>query len=49
MPGHYEGDLVVGPVGTTAAIGTLVERTSGHLTAFHLPLDRTATATTSPG
>jgi len=47
LPGHYEGDLVVGPAGTTAAIGTLVERTSGHLTAFHLPLDRTATATTA--
>jgi len=47
LPGHYEGDLVVGPLGTTAAIGTLVERTSGHLTAFHLPLDRTAAATTA--
>ncbi|MET1006548.1 MAG: IS30 family transposase [Propionibacteriaceae bacterium] len=47
LPGHYEGDLVVGPVGTTAAIGTLVERTSGHLTTFHLPLQRTAAATTA--
>jgi IS30 family transposase len=47
LPGHYEGDLVVGPIGTTAAIGTLVERTSGHLTPFHLPLDRTAAATTA--
>jgi transposase, IS30 family len=45
IPGHYEGDLVVGPLGTTAAIGTLVERTSGHLTGFHLPLDRTSRAT----
>jgi IS30 family transposase len=45
IPGHYEGDLVVGPVGTRAAIGTLVERTSGHLTAFHLPLERTTAAT----
>jgi len=45
IPGHYEGDLVVGPAGTAAAIGTLVERTSGHLTAFHLPVTRTAAAT----
>jgi transposase, IS30 family len=44
IPGHYEGDLVVGPCGTHAAIGTLVERTSGHLTAFHLP-DKTTRAT----
>ncbi|MDQ1674737.1 MAG: hypothetical protein QOC98_3299 [Frankiaceae bacterium] len=44
IPGHYEGDLVVGPTGTHAAIGTLVERTSGHLTTFHLP-DKTTRAT----
>lgn len=44
VPGHYEGDLIVGPLGTTAAIGTLVERTSGHLTAFHLT-NKTAEAT----
>jgi transposase, IS30 family len=45
VPGHYEGDLVVGPAGTTAAIGTLVERTSSHLTLFHLPDNRGAEAT----
>jgi IS30 family transposase len=45
VPGDYEGDLMVGPTGTTAAIGTLVERTSGHLTAFLLPQRHTADAT----
>jgi transposase, IS30 family len=45
VPGHYEGDLVVGPAGTSAAIGTLVERTSSHLTLFHLPDNRGAEAT----
>ena len=48
VPGHYEGDLVVGPAGTTAAIGTLVERTSSHLTLFHLPDNRGAEAIPSP-
>jgi IS30 family transposase len=45
VPGHHEGDLVLGPAGTTAAIGTLVERTSGYLTAFLLPHQHTAEAT----
>jgi IS30 family transposase len=45
VPGDYEGDLMLGPTGTAAAIGTLVERTSGHLTAFLLPHRHTAEAT----
>lgn len=44
VPGDYEGDLVVGPAGSRAAVGTLVERTSGHLTAFLLP-DKTTVST----
>lgn len=45
IPGHCEGDLIVGPAGTTAAIGTLVERSTGYLTLFHLPDNRGAEAT----
>lgn len=35
-PGHWEGDLVIGKK-MTAAIGTLVERTSRYLILAHLP------------
>ena len=45
IPGHCEGDLIVGPSGTAAAIGTLVERSTGYLTLFHLPDNRGAEAT----
>ena len=41
VPGHYEGDLMVGPTATPGAIGTLVERVSGHLTAFTVAAQNT--------
>lgn len=42
VPGHWEGDLIIGSTSTKSAIGTLVERTSGYLMLLHLPGDHTA-------
>ena len=41
VPGHWEGDLMVG-TGGRSAIGTLVERSSRYVVLLHLPHGRTA-------
>jgi IS30 family transposase len=43
IPGHWEGDLILGTAGRSA-IGTVVERASRYLMLVHLPRDRTAEA-----
>ena len=43
IPGHWEGDLILGAAGRSA-IGTVVERASRYLMLVHLPADRTAEA-----
>jgi IS30 family transposase len=42
VPGHWEGDLIIGSTASRSAIGTLVERTSGYVMLLHLPGDHTA-------
>jgi IS30 family transposase len=37
VPGHHEGDLLMGSKASNSAVGTIVERVTGYLTVLHLP------------
>jgi IS30 family transposase len=37
IPGHHEGDLILGSKASNSAVGTIVERTTGYLTLLPLP------------
>jgi transposase, IS30 family len=44
VPGHHEGDLIMGSKASNSAVGTIVERTTGYLTLLRLPEGHDAAA-----
>lgn len=44
IPGHWEGDLILGSTASSSAIGTVVERASRFVILLHLPENHTAEA-----